>query len=166
MKYISLFTPATTLKIIWLWPPYLSSGISVKTVNSDVTEVVVQKKTNFWNQNYFGTHFGGSLFAMCDPFYVFILMQHLGKDHRVWDIGSEIEFVKATSKPVFAKFSISHEQVEKLKAEALLSFKIEPEFSTQIEDAEGNVIAKIKKKIYIRRKDAKTRFANQKKIES
>lgn len=158
MKYISLFTPVTTLKIIWLWPPFLSSGISVKSINEDVTEVVVQKKTNFWNQNYFGTHFGGSLFAMSDPFIVFILMQHMGKEHRVWDIGAEIEFVKATKKTVTASFKVSHEEIEKLKRAALENFKIEPEFAINIVDTDGEVVARVRKKVYIRRKDAKERF--------
>ena len=158
MKFISLLTPRQTLRLINLWPPYLFSGISVVSVNKDITEIVVRKKTNFLNQNYFGTHFGGSLYAMCDPFFVFILLQFLRKDHIVWDIGAEIEFVKAIRKPVTATFRISHEQVDDIRQQCLENFKVEPYFSTEIVDKEGVVVARVKKKVYVRRKDAKERF--------
>jgi hypothetical protein len=34
-------------------------------------------KLCFWNANYVGTHFGGSLFAMTDAFYMLMLMANL-----------------------------------------------------------------------------------------
>ena len=37
------------------------------------------------NRNYVGTHFGGSLFAMTDPFYMLMMMRNLGPDYIVWD---------------------------------------------------------------------------------
>jgi len=159
MKLISLLSPRQTLRLINFWPPYLFSGIAVISINEDITEIVVRKKSNLLNRNYFGTHFGGSLYAMCDPFYVFILLQYLKDEHITWDIGAEVDFVKATAKPVYATFSISRAEIENIRNQCLHTFKLQPEFSTDIMDAEGTVVARVRKKIYVRRKDAKTRFA-------
>ena len=68
------------IRLINLYPPYLGSGISIKAVNEDFTKISVQLKMHWYNRNAVGTHFGGSLYSMCDPFYMFILMEHLGKD--------------------------------------------------------------------------------------
>ena len=161
MKLISILTPRQTLKLINFWPPYFFSGISVIHINEDITEIVVRKKTNFFNQNYFGTHFGGTLYAMCNPFFVFILLQFLREEHVVWDIRGEIDFIKAIRKPVTATFSVKKEEIEKIKKQALETFKVEPVFSTEIVDKDGDVIARVKKTIYVRRKDAKERFSKE-----
>ena len=154
-----LSSPKATMRLISYYPPYLFSGISVIDFNDDFTKITSRLKSSFWNKNYVGTHFGGSLYAMCDPFYMFILLQHLGKDHIVWDRSAEISFEKAISRPVTATFSIPLEQIESLRQEALKEFKIEPIFETSIIDNEGSIVAKVKKKVYVRRKDAKERFS-------
>ena len=123
-----------------------------------MTEITVRKKTSFFNQNYFGTHFGGDLYSMCDPFYAFILLHHLRRDHVVWDKKASIEFIKATRKTVTATFRIEVEGIEDVRSQCLSSFKIEPVFQTEVIDGDGNVIAEVKKTLYVRRKDAKERF--------
>ena len=158
MKMISVFSPVRILKLINFWPPYFFSGIRVVSVSSAVDEITVKKTSRFWNQNYFGTHFGGSLYAMCDPFFVFILLHKLKEDHIVWDIGAEIDFIKAVKGPVTATFKIEKQQVESLREQCLKSFKVEPWFSTEIKDSQGNLVAQVRKKLYVRRKDAKERF--------
>jgi hypothetical protein len=52
------------------WPPFLGMGIRIQHIAADMKAVDVEMKLRFWNANYVGTHFGGSLFAMTDPFYV------------------------------------------------------------------------------------------------
>ena len=56
-------------------------GIRVKRIAPDMKAVDVEMKLRFWNANYVGTHFGGSLFAMTDPFYMLMLMANLGCDY-------------------------------------------------------------------------------------
>ncbi|WP_133130635.1 DUF4442 domain-containing protein [Legionella yabuuchiae] len=51
------------------WPPFLGAGIRIKDFSEDYTYILVAIKLRFWNQNYVGTHFGGSLYTMIDPFY-------------------------------------------------------------------------------------------------
>lgn len=151
-------SPKTTIQLISYYPPYLLSGISVVDYDEDLTRITSQLKSSFWNRNYVGTHFGGSLYAMCDPFYMFILLKHLGKDHIIWDRAAEISFEKAITGPVRATFSISPEELSNLREQALQNFKVEPLFNTAVVDEKGEVVARVMKKLYIRRKDAKERF--------
>lgn len=50
---------------------------------SDDYTVRVRMKLTRLNLNAVGTHFGGSLYAMCDPFFMPILMQHPRRDYTV-----------------------------------------------------------------------------------
>jgi hypothetical protein len=56
------------LRLINFWPPYLGSGVKVIHISPDVRSIEVRMDLKFWNRNYVGVHFGGSLYAMTDPF--------------------------------------------------------------------------------------------------
>lgn len=151
-------SPRTVLKLISWWPPYLASGIRVVDVADGLASVTVRLRSRPWNRNYFGTHFGGSLYSMCDPFFVFLLVHHLGPDHVVWDRAAEIEFLKAVSEPVFATFAVDAAQVEEIRAAVLERFSVEPRLEVDIATAAGDVVARVTKTLYVRRWDAKERF--------
>ena len=152
---IKRLQPKTILSLLSWWPPFLASGITVREVNPTVTRVRVQLRNSLWNRNYVGTHFGGSLYSMSDPFYMFILLHHLGKDHIVWDRAAEIDFLTATSRPVEAVFEISESEIDAIRKQALTEFKVEPVFRTEIRDPDGKTVASVSKRLYVRRKDRK-----------
>ena len=158
---IKLFSPQTVVKALSYWPPYFFSGVSVKRINSDFTRIEVCLKQRFWNTNYVGTHFGGTLYSMCDPFYMFILLEKLKKDHIIWDRAATVEFVKPGKGTVTAVFEISKKTIESIEKEALLQFKSNYLFRTEIVDSENQVVARVEKVIYVRRKDAKVRFKSE-----
>ena len=85
-----------TLRIISYWPPFLAAGISVKEYDLEKGYIVSKLKRTPFNGNAFGTHFGGSLYAMCDPWYVFLAIHSLGKKYIVWDIEAQIKYKRAT----------------------------------------------------------------------
>lgn len=151
-KLIKLFDAKTVVKLIRFWPPYLASGISVSKVNDNMTEIEVKMKQRFYNTNYVGTHFGGSLFSMCDPFYMFMLLHHLHKDHIVWDQSASIQFIKPGKGTVRVLFKISLDEIEEIKSKCLTQYKYQPEYEADILDEKNNIVAKIKKKLYVRRK--------------
>lgn len=64
--------------MINLYPPYLGAGIRIARISNDYRDLLVRMKLRFYNRNYVETHFGGSLYAMIDPFYMLMLMQVLG----------------------------------------------------------------------------------------
>jgi len=143
---------STLLKLMRFWPPFIGAGISVKSINSDCTNIVVQMKMRFWNKNYVGTHFGGSLYSMTDPFYMLMLMNLLGKGYIVWDKSSSIRYKIPAKGIVYATFSLSLEQIEAMRLEMNNQKKIEPEFLVEIIDKEGRVVAEVTKLLYISKK--------------
>jgi hypothetical protein len=143
----------TAFKLMWLWPPYLGSGISVKEMNEDLTRIVVQLKHRWWSQNYVGTQYGGSLFSMTDPFYMLMLLEHLGKQYIVWDKAGGIRYKKPGKGIVYATFELSKEKIAEIKKAADENPKTEPMFLVEIKDIEGNVVAEVDRLVYVKRKD-------------
>ena len=158
MKAIKLIPPDKILKWINYWPPYLVSGIKVKRVWNDGLSIQVAMNQHSWNTNYVGSHFGGSLYSMCDPFYMFILLNKIGQDHIVWDKSADIEFVKPAVGKVTASFEVSEVEIDQIKDKALKEFSFIWFFNARVLDKESNIVANVKKGLYIRRKDAKERF--------
>jgi len=95
-----------------LWPPFLGAGIRITRIASDMKSIDVEMKLRFWNANYVGTHFGGSLFAMTDAFYMLMLMHHLGSDYIVWDKAATIRYKRPGRGPVRVEFRLTEAQVE------------------------------------------------------
>ncbi len=151
-------SPKTTMKFFKYWPPFLSCGISVKEFDLDKGYVVSQLKQSRWNTNAYGTLYGGSLFSMCDPFYVFILAHKLGRDYYIWDFGASIKFVKSTKDLVTSRFEISEKEIEDIKSKASGGEKVIPVFETKILDSGGKVIAEVTKTLYVKKKPKKIRL--------
>lgn len=150
------FTVGHALTFMGIWPPFILSGISVKEHDLDNGIIVSRLRTNWWNCNYFGTHFGGSLQAMCDPFYVMILFHALGDGYYLWDKETHISFIRAITEPVTARFEITAEKMAAIKAQAETGAKVEPEFNTTIVAPDGEVVARVRKKLYIKARSGNT----------
>ena len=105
-----------------------------------------------WNRNYVGTHFGGSLFAMTDPFWMLLLMHRLGKDYYVWDQSGSIDFVKPGRGTVWASFTIDEATVEEIRAATAGGGKYLHWFENEVLDADGQRVARVRKQVYVRRK--------------
>ncbi|MBT8407662.1 MAG: DUF4442 domain-containing protein [Deltaproteobacteria bacterium] len=135
-----------------LWPPFLGAGIRVKHIATDYKEVVVSMKLRWYNRNYVGTHFGGSLAAMTDPFYMLMLIHILGSEYIVWDKTSTIDFIAPGRGTVTARFSLKDEQITEIKENTATGDAYLPEFSVDIINELGEVIATVKKILYVRNK--------------
>ncbi len=142
----------TLLQFMSWWPPYFGAGIRVKNIAPDFTSLDVEMNLRFWNQNYLGTQFGGSLYSMTDPFYVLMLLENLGAGYIVWDKAASIQFKKPGKGKVRAHFSISPEQIAELKKQADQSGKVEPVFQVDVKNEEGEIIASVEKTLYVRKK--------------
>jgi acyl-coenzyme A thioesterase PaaI-like protein len=136
-----------------IYPPYLGAGIKIEYIKDNWKELKVSMVLRWYNRNAVGTHFGGSLYSMTDPHIMLLLMNILGKDYIIWDKSAEIDFIKATKQKVFCTISISDEIIEEIKQQTEKNAKFLPEFILDIVDSEGNLIAKVKKVLYIRRKN-------------
>ncbi|PWH11826.1 MAG: tetrameric acyl-CoA thioesterase [Anaerolineae bacterium] len=133
-----------------LYPPFLGAGIRSRRL--DELTIQVQMPLTWWNRNIFGTHFGGSLYAMCDPWFALILLRALGKEYIVWDKAASIQFLKPGRGTVKATFHIPPQQVEQIRQQAEKQAKVEPFFTVDVFDTSGNVIARVEKLLYVRKK--------------
>ena len=138
--------------LINIYPPYWGTGITVKSISPDYRQICVQMKMRWYNRNYVKTHFGGSLYAMTDPFFMLMLIHILGQEFIVWDKSAHIDFIKADRGTVTARFLIKEEQIEKIIDNTSDGQKYFPEFSVDIENEAGEKVARVIKILYIRKK--------------
>jgi hypothetical protein len=144
-----------TFKLLHVYPPFLGAGIRIRRISPDLREIDVEMKLRWWNSNYVGTHYGGSLYSMTDPFYMLMLIDNLGRDYIVWDKAAFIRFRKPGRGKVRAAFRLTQQQLDELRAQADAQGKIEPKFVVRVVDEQGEVVAEVEKLIHIRRKDSK-----------
>jgi len=134
------------------YPPYWGTGITVTHISPDYREVRVQMKMRWYNRNYVRTHFGGSLYAMTDPFYMLMLIHILGDDYTVWDKEAAIDFIKPARGTVTAAFHITDEHITAIRNATHDGGKYLPRFPVDITDEGGHIVARVIKTVYIRRK--------------
>jgi acyl-coenzyme A thioesterase PaaI-like protein len=135
------------------WPPILGMGICVKHIAPDMKSIDVEMKLRWWNANYVGTHFGGSLFAMTDAFYMLMLMANLGRDYIVWDKAASIRYRKPGKGTVRAEFRLTDAQLDDIRDKLKTLPKYEPTFQVEVKDESGEVVAAVEKLIHVRKKD-------------
>ena len=144
---------ATTLRrVLNVWPPFLAAGIRVRAVAGDFRHARVELRQRWYNRNFVGTHFGGSLFAMTDPFWMIMTMQALGEGYIVWDKAAEIEFVKPGRGTVAAEFNLGDDALGRIRDATAGGARCLHWFETDVVDGDGEVVARVRKQVYVRRK--------------
>ena len=138
-----------------LWPPFLFAGIRVAAIGDDFRSARVELRMRPWNRNYVGTHFGGSLFAMTDPFWMLLVLHALGDGYIVWDKAATIDFEKPGRGTVHAEFALDDATLDELRAAAAGGDKVLRWFDAPVRDASGDVVAMVRKQLYVRRKRPK-----------
>ena len=136
-------------RLINFYPPLLGAGIRTRTIDKYTTRV--EMKMTALNRNIVGVHFGGSLYAMCDPWFMLILMRTLGSDYIVWDKAASIQFLQPGRGTVTATFHIPQERIAEIRLEADRGQKIEPAFSVDVLDAHGQAVVHVEKLLYVRK---------------
>jgi acyl-coenzyme A thioesterase PaaI-like protein len=132
------------------WPPFRGAGIRVRSISADWSVVEVELRPRRMNHNPHGAHFGGSLFAMTDPFFALMLQRHLGPAYRIWDQWSAIEFLKPGIGVVSARFELAREEAERVRLAAAGGAKVLPQYVVEIRDRQGEVVARVQKRVYVR----------------
>ncbi len=150
---MSSFVQRLMLRLVNIWPPIAGAGIRVRW-GADMKSVDVEMKLRFWNRNYVGTHYGGSLYSMADPFYMLMLMNNLGPDYIVWDKAASIRFRKPGRGRVRAEFRLTDAQLDDIRAQLTTLPKYEPTFVVEVKDEAGDVVAEVQKVLHIRKKSA------------
>ena len=144
---------ARTLRLVFnLYPPYLGTGIVVRKISADYRRIVVDMKLRFYNRNYVGTHFGGSLSAMTDPFYMLMVMNNLGSDYIVWDKAGTIDYRKPGRGRVRADFRIDQALIDEIRRATEGGHKYQPTLAVDIVDEAGDIVSHVTRTLHVRRK--------------
>ena len=131
----------------------LGTGISLKKVSRDLSRFEVEMKLRWYNRNLVGIHYGGSLYSMCDPWYMFILIANLGKEYVVMDKAANIRYLKPGKGKLKCIFEVDKGQVKAIKEEIDVIGKKDYTFLCQIKNEEGEVVTEVEKIVYVRKKD-------------
>ena len=86
-----------------------------------------------------------------------LLMRLLGKDYLVWDKSATIEFVKASKKKVSSVIRIADEDLASIRRHTGNGDKYFARFFLDIKDEDAELVAKVEKVIYVRKKKRRAR---------
>jgi Domain of unknown function (DUF4442) len=134
------------------WPPFIGAGIRVRRIAADFREVRVDMKLGLRNRNYFGTHFGGSLYAMTDPFFALMVHHNLPAGYMVWDKAGSIEYVAPGRGPVSATLCLEQADIDTILRMTEDGDKHLHLFKVDIADREGLTVARVEKIVYVRKR--------------
>jgi len=150
-----------------LFPPYWGTGAKAIFLSNDFREVQI-KLPLFWRtRNYVGTIFGGSIYASADPIFMIQLIELLGKSYVVWDKSAAIRFLRPGNKTLYARFLISDELLEQIKADVAEKHETDLTLEVDFTDIHGKVYTKVSKVLYIADKSFfKAKKANREKTGS
>jgi Domain of unknown function (DUF4442) len=140
-------------KVNW-YPPFLGMGIRVVGHAADFTHFDVELRQRWYNRNLFGTHFGGSLYTMADPFYVFIVTLNMGGGFVVWDKSASIEFLKPAAGTIRARFEILPAELDEMRRVVEERGKSTFHFVADLLNNAGEAVARVRKEVYVRRTSA------------
>lgn len=144
--------PAVLRRGMSLWPPFLGAGVVVEELDREWRSAQVRLRRSPLNANYVGTQFGGSLFSMCDPWFMLLVLRRMGPGYVVWDRRGDIEFVSPGRTAVRARFEVSDERIAAIKEAAAGGDKVLEWFEAEVKDAQGAVVARYRKQVYVRAK--------------
>ena len=145
------FSPAWMRRLFNLYPPFRGAGIRVRDIDPDFRRVTVELRAGLLNRNFVGSHFGGSMFAMADPFYMIMMMRNLGRDYVVWDKAGAIRFLEPGYGTLTARFELTQAAVDEAVARTADGSRFEPVFGVEITDERGIPVAAVEKTLHIRR---------------
>lgn len=146
-----------------LWRPLRGAGIRITRLDPDFLAADVELRERWWNRNYVGVHFGGSLYAMTDAMYMLMLLENLGPGYIVWDKAASIRYRKPGRGTVRAEFRLTRQQIDDIRAAAdappapdangvLRPPRVEPTLPVIITDAAGDTVAEVQRTLHVRRK--------------
>ena len=135
---------------LWnLYPPFLGAGIKITAVDPEWRWIEARLRFRWWNRNYVGTVFGGSIFSLCDPFHMVLLMNRLGKEYVVRDKGGEIRYLQKGLGDLTARFEMPDSEIEAVRKD--LSDVHERRYSCSVKNSAGDAVAEVVKVLHVRR---------------
>ncbi|MBC3185955.1 DUF4442 domain-containing protein [Corynebacterium sp. zg-331] len=148
-----MFAPRTLARFMHLWPPFLGAGVKVKEAAADGSRFLITYKPNRFTRNAVGTAFGGTMLSMIDPFFMLVSLYGLGSDYYIWDVGTEAQFLKPGRSRISADISIDDATLDLIRRKTADGSKYLHWFEVDLIDEEGDVVARIRRQVYYRKKN-------------
>ncbi|MFE6864582.1 DUF4442 domain-containing protein [Nocardia sp. NPDC057668] len=133
------------------YPPFLFSGVRVREVAPDWTAIRVTHRVRPWNCNVNRSAFGGTLFAMTDPFYAVMAGRQLGPGYRIWNTTGSIDFLAPGHGTLTATMVFPARELDAIRAVTATGEKSVTTHTTEILSATGTLVARATQSLYIRR---------------
>lgn len=138
---------------LWnLWPPFLGMGIAITHISKDFLTVKAKLKYRPWTRNYLGTQFGGSIFALTDPFLIVMLMHHFPGRYILWDKAADIDYKKPGRTDLYLTVHLSQRQLSEIETLVNEHGKIEYHVPLHVYDKNEELVATVNRVLYIRDK--------------
>lgn len=157
IKFIRMFadkSPTFVMRLLFnLYPPFLGAGVKVEEISSDYKYIRVSLKLRFYNRNYVGTQFGGSIYSMTDPHFMYLIINNLGSDYIVWDKAAKVDFIKPGKTHLVAEFRVDDTLIDLIKTKTADGQKYIFDLPVMVRDLNGEIVAKIDKTLYVRKKN-------------
>jgi len=134
-----------------LWPTFRFAGVRVRAIATDFTAATVELRLGLLNRNYVGTAFGGTLYAMTDPFYMLMMMRQLGSGYVVWDRAGAVRYLAPGKGVITANFELPAAEVARVRGLLGDSGKLDQTYTVDLRDAANQLIAQVEKTLYIRK---------------
>lgn len=138
-----------------MYPPFVGAGIRVLSISPDSRRLRVRLAARPWTSNLFGTQFGGSIYAMTDPFYGYLLQRNLGDEFICWDKSATVRFKKPGVGPLTAAFELSEEVLGRVREAVARERRHDEAFLVHVRDAKGDVVAEVEKVVAVRERATK-----------
>ena len=135
--------PAISKFLLNRYAPYRGAGIEIDKVDLANYHIRIKMPLTRKNQNIVGVHFGGSLYSMVDPFYMLILMHHLGSKYIVWDKSASIQFLSPGRGTVYADIRLDSTEIDRIKQLAENHEPVYRNYNLNIFDESGVRMASI-----------------------
>ena len=157
-KLLSRFKQSlSSRQLKWIlncWPPLWFTGIRIESISNDFKYARVIMRLRWYNKNYVGVHFGGSLYSMTDPFYMLMLMKNLPANYIVWDYSADIKFIKPGRDTVVAEFVLDDKVINLIKDKTAQGNKYIAPFRVDIKNSQDELVCQVNKLVYIKLKQA------------
>jgi len=147
-----IYKPGLVKFALNVWPPFWGAGIRILSISDDFRQVSMKLKLRWWNKNANRTQYGGSIFSLTDPVYSLMLMGILGEQYYVWDKDASINFIKPGQSDLYAEFNVTEAKLNEILQQTAYGEKSFPEFIIHVKDRQGQVVAEVQRRLYVRKK--------------
>ena len=139
----------------------LGAGVRVVSLDPVRRVAVAELPLRRRNRNAGGTHFGGAIATLCDPFFAYLVAQLVGDEYDVWDRSSQIEFRRRSTRALRATFQIDDAAVAQLREDITKRGSALIPCRTEVRDTAGALVAVVAKEVYVRRRTLALTLADQ-----